>query len=194
MLNLLLFGPPGAGKGTQSTKLIERYGLIHLSTGDILRSEIAKKSVLGLEARKFIDAGKLVPDKTVIGMIACKLEEQPDARGFIFDGFPRTCEQAIALDKMLREKGTSISLMILLEVEYNELINRLLLRSDREGRTDDNKEIIEQRISLYKTVTEQVAGYYKKKGKLRSVDGAGSIEEIFERITEIIDQFNEEHV
>lgn len=189
MLNLLLFGPPGAGKGTQSEKLIQKYGLIHLSTGEILRSEIAKKSSLGLEAKRYIDKGKLVPDKTVIDMIAVKMDENPDAKGFIFDGFPRNCDQALALDRILEKRNTLISLMITLEVDYDELISRLLLRSEKEGRSDDTQDVIENRIKLYREVTEPVIEHYKELDKFRSVDGIGEVDEIFERITKVVEDF-----
>lgn len=189
MLNLLLFGPPGAGKGTQSEKLIQKYGLIHLSTGEILRSEIAKKSYLGLEAKNFIDKGKLVPDKTVIDMIAVKIDENPNAKGFIFDGFPRNCDQAMALDRILEKRNTLITLMVTLEVEYDELISRLLLRSEKEGRSDDTREVIENRIKLYKEVTEPVIEHYKKLKKFRSVDGIGEVDDIFERISKAVEDF-----
>src|ERR1700730_15059176 len=138
MLNLVLFGPPGAGKGTQSQKLIDKYGLIHLSTGDLLRSEIAQGTELGLEAKQLMDQGILVPDEVVIGMISSKLDANKKAKGFIFDGFPRTQEQASALDKLLVEKGTSISGMLALDVEYDELVRRILHRGEDSGRSDDN--------------------------------------------------------
>jgi adenylate kinase len=190
MLNLLLFGPPGAGKGTQSEKLIQKYGLIHLSTGEILRSEIARETTLGLEARKFIDQGKLVPDKTVIDMIAVKIDNNAGAKGFIFDGFPRNCDQALALDRILEERNTLITLMITLEVEYDELISRLLLRSEKEGRSDDTREVIENRIRLYREVTEPVIEHYKKLDKFRSVDGIGKVDEIFQRVVAAVEDFN----
>jgi adenylate kinase len=190
MLNLLLFGPPGAGKGTQSEKLIQKYGLIHLSTGEILRSEIARETTLGLEARNFIDQGKLVPDKTVIDMIAVKIDDNAGAKGFIFDGFPRNCDQALALDRILEERNTLISLMITLEVDYNELISRLLLRSEKEGRSDDTREVIENRIKLYREVTEPVIEHYKKLDKFRSVDGIGKVDEIFHRVVAAVEDFN----
>lgn len=190
MLNLLLFGPPGAGKGTQSEKLIQKYGLIHLSTGEILRSEIARKTTLGIEAKKFIDQGKLVPDRTVIDMIAVKIDDNAGAKGFIFDGFPRNCDQALALDRILEERETLITLMITLEVDYNELISRLLLRSEKEGRSDDTREVIENRIRLYREVTEPVIEHYKKLDKFRSVDGIGKVDEIFHRVVKAIEDFN----
>lgn len=189
MLNLLLFGPPGAGKGTQSEKLIQKYGLIHLSTGEILRSEITRETALGIEARKFIDQGKLVPDKTVIDMIAVKIDNNAGAKGFIFDGFPRNCDQALALDRILEERNTLITLMITLEVDYDELISRLLLRSEKEGRSDDTREVIENRIRLYREVTEPVIEHYKKLDKFRSVDGIGKMDEIFQRVVTAVEDF-----
>lgn len=189
MLNLLLFGPPGAGKGTQSEKLIQKYGLIHLSTGEILRSEITRETALGIEARKFIDQGKLVPDKTVIDMIAVKIDNNAGAKGFIFDGFPRNCDQALALDRILEERNTLITLMITLEVDYDELISRLLLRSEKEGRSDDTHEVIENRIRLYREVTEPVIEHYKKLDKFRSVDGIGKVDEIFQRVVTAVEDF-----
>jgi adenylate kinase len=150
MLNLVLFGPPGAGKGTQSQKLIEKYGLIHLSTGDLLRSEIAQGTELGLEAKKLMDNGILVPDEVVIGMIENKLLANKNARGFIFDGFPRTVAQAEALDRLLEEKNSPISGMIALEVNSGELEHRLLLRGRESGRPDDaNPEVISKRVKEY---------------------------------------------
>ena len=147
MINLVLFGPPGAGKGTQSQKLIEKYGLIHLSTGDLLRAEIAAQTELGLSAKKLMDQGILVPDEVVIGMIRNKIQENRKANGFIFDGFPRTVAQAEALDKMLQENGLSISGMIALEVNQAELVKRLLLRGQTSGRPDDqNEELVQKRV------------------------------------------------
>lgn len=190
MLNLVLFGPPGAGKGTQSQKLIEKYKLIHLSTGDILRSEIANNTALGLEAKKLMDQGILVPDEVVIGMISNKLDSEKDAKGFIFDGFPRTISQAEALDKLLQSKGSAISGMIALEVDNVELENRLLSRGKDSGRPDDaNVEIIRKRIEEYNSKTAPVANFYKSQGKYSSINGIGSIDEIFASISNQIDSF-----
>lgn len=187
MLNLVLFGPPGAGKGTQSQKLIEKFGLIHLSTGDLLRNEIAEGSGLGLEAKKLMDAGILVPDEVVIGMISNKLDANPNANGFIFDGFPRTVAQAEALDALLSNKNAPISGMIALEVNDQELEHRLLLRGQASGRADDaNPEVIRKRVKEYNEKTAPVAGYYKNQHKFKSVNGIGSIEEIFDAICTII--------
>ena len=188
MLNLVLFGPPGAGKGTQSNLLIERYGLVHLSTGDILRGEIASSTSLGLEAKKLMDQGLLVPDEVVIGMISSKLENNPDANGFIFDGFPRTTAQAEALDNLLEGKGTSISRMISLEVEDEELIRRLLLRGKDSGREDDrNEDIIANRIKEYNNKTAPLKDFYSSQNKLSEIQGIGSIEDISDHINRVID-------
>jgi adenylate kinase len=186
MLNLVLFGPPGSGKGTQSCHLIEKYQLEHLSTGDILRAEIANKTQLGLKAKAIMDRGELVSDEIVIGMIENKLLANQDAGGFIFDGFPRTVAQAEALDILLRGMGQEISMMISLEVEKDELVKRLLKRGEESGRADDNLETIENRIAVYHKQTTPVAEYYKKQGKLRPVKGTGSIEEIFASIVKTI--------
>ncbi|HVV54357.1 MAG TPA: adenylate kinase [Mucilaginibacter sp.] len=186
MLNLVLFGPPGAGKGTQSQKLIEKYGLVHLSTGDLLRSEIAQGTELGLEAKKLMDQGMLVPDAVVIGMISHKLDANRDAGGFIFDGFPRTVAQAEALDDLLASKGEGISGMIALEVDDEELEHRLLLRGKNSGRSDDaNPEIIRKRIKEYNDKTAPVADYYRGQDKFTSVNGIGTIDEIFGSISAV---------
>jgi adenylate kinase len=188
MLNIVLFGPPGAGKGTQSSNLIDKYKLVHLSTGDILRSEIAAGTRLGTEAKKLIDQGVLVPDEVVIGMISAKLDANPQAKGFIFDGFPRTTAQAEALDKMLKEKGTEISMMLALEVNDEELVKRLLNRGKDSGRSDDADEsIIRKRITEYNNKTAPLINYYKGQNKFFSVPGIGKVDEILSRLTKIID-------
>jgi len=180
MLNIILFGPPGSGKGTQSIKLIEEYGLKHLSTGDLLRSEISNKTPLGLEAKTLIDKGLLVPDEVVIGMISTALEANPQAEGFLFDGFPRTKEQAIALDKLLKLKQTEIEVVLALEVSEEELVKRLLNRGLTSGRTDDTNEgIIRDRIAEYRKKTSVVAEYYDQFDKVVKIKGEGSEEEIF---------------
>tara|TARA_Y100000589_G_scaffold78041_2_gene71794 strand:- start:2508 stop:3080 length:573 start_codon:yes stop_codon:yes gene_type:complete len=189
MLNLVLFGPPGAGKGTQSNILIKKYNLIHLSTGDILRSEISAGTKLGIEAKKLMDAGNLVPDEVVIGMISSKLDDNSNANGFIFDGFPRTTAQAKALDILLKDKETSITAMLSLKVEDNELINRLLNRGKDSGRADDqNESIITNRISEYNKKTAPLKNYYSSQNKLNEVEGSGSIEEIADKLSKIIDK------
>jgi adenylate kinase len=187
MLNIVLFGPPGSGKGTQSAKLIEKYHLVHLSTGDILRGEIAAQTPLGLEAKKKMDKGELVSDDIVIGMIGNKLDANASAKGFIFDGFPRTTAQAGALDKLLSEKKTAISVMLSLEVEKQELVDRLLNRGKDSGRADDQDlSVIENRIAVYNRETAVVADYYKAQGKFKAIHGMGSIDEIFNRLCEAI--------
>lgn len=189
MLNLVLFGPPGAGKGTQSEKIIEKYQLVHLSTGDILRAELKNETKLGIEAKKFMDKGELVPDDVVIGMIDKKLDENKDANGFIFDGFPRTEAQAQALDELLKQKGTEITAMIALEVEQEELEKRLLNRAKTSGRVDDqNIDIIRNRIDVYHKETAPVMDYYKFQNKFISVKGMGTIDEIFGRLSKAIDE------
>ena len=190
MLNLVLFGPPGAGKGTQSQKLIEKYGLIHLSTGDLLRGEITQGTALGLEAKKLMDKGILVPDEVVIGMINNKLDANKAAKGFIFDGFPRTVAQAAALDSLLETKETAISGMIALEVNDAELEHRLLLRGKDSGRPDDaNPEVIQKRIKEYNDKTAPVAEFYKNQNKFKSINGIGSVDEIFNSICAVIDAY-----
>jgi adenylate kinase len=190
MLNLVLFGPPGAGKGTQSQKLIEKHGLIHLSTGDLLRGEIAQGTVLGLEAKKLMDQGMLVPDEVVIGMIGHKLDANKDAKGFIFDGFPRTVAQAAALDELLKSKAAEISGMIALEVNDTELEHRLLLRGKDSGRPDDaNPEVIRKRIKEYNDKTAPVAEFYKRQDKFNSINGIGSINEIYDAICSVIENY-----
>ncbi|WP_031528919.1 adenylate kinase [Dyadobacter crusticola] len=184
MLNLILFGPPGAGKGTQSEKIIAKYNLIHLSTGDLLRSEIQAGSELGLRAKTLMDQGILVPDEVVIGMIDNKLKEHKDAAGFIFDGFPRTVKQAEALDQLLATYNESISVMVALSVSDDELLARLLNRGKTSGRPDDqNVELISKRIQEYNNKTRPVADYYEEQGKFVAIDGIGEIEHIFSEIT-----------
>jgi adenylate kinase len=190
MLNLVLFGPPGAGKGTQSQKLIEKYGLIHLSTGDLLRTEISQGTELGLEAKKLMDHGSLVPDEVVIGMISHKLDSNKDAKGFIFDGFPRTVAQAEALDHLLNNKNAPILGMIALEVTDVELEHRLLQRGKASGRPDDaHPEVIRKRIKEYNDKTAPVAGFYKSQHKFKSINGIGSIDEIFDAISAVINTY-----
>ena len=188
MLNLVLFGPPGAGKGTQSNLLIDKYNLVHLSTGDILRGEIEAGTALGLEAKALMDRGDLVPDEVVIGMISSKLNNSPSANGFIFDGFPRTAAQATALDNLLAEKGTAISAMLSLKVEDEELIRRLLTRGKNSGRADDqDKSIIANRINEYNNKTAPLKEFYAAQNKLSEVEGTGSIEDIATKVNEVID-------
>ena len=180
MFNLILFGPPGSGKGTQSEKLIENYGWIHLSTGNLLREEIARQTKLGLEAKAYIDKGQLVPDEVVIGMIRTLLDTNPQARGFLFDGFPRTVAQAEALDELLLEKGSSITLVLALQVGEEELVQRLMNRGKTSGRSDDTDvNIIRARIREYENKTAPVAHHYGKSGKVVDIKGEGSVDDIF---------------
>jgi len=189
MFNLILFGPPGSGKGTQSEKLIERYGLIHLSTGDLLRKERANQTQLGLEAKRYMDQGQLVPDEVVIGMIGSALDSNPQAEGFLFDGFPRTVAQAEALDRLLKEKNTEIAVVMALIVGEKELMERLLNRGKTSGRSDDiNESIIQARIAEYENKTAAVANYYGAFGKVMHIQGEGSIDDIFKKLCEQIDR------
>ena len=188
MFNLILFGPPGSGKGTQSEKLIAKYSLKHLSTGDLLRSQIAHQTPLGLEAKHFMDKGQLVPDEVVIGMISTALDQNPEVKGFLFDGFPRTAAQAEALDKLLEMRQSPISIMLALEVGEEELVGRLMKRGQTSGRSDDTDEsIIRNRITEYHHKTTAVADHYKQFDKVVLVKGEGTIDEIFDRISHEID-------
>jgi adenylate kinase len=189
MFNLVLFGPPGSGKGTQSEKLIERYGLVHLSTGDLLRKERKLRTPLGIEAQQFIDKGQLVPDEVVIGMISTALDENPKAKGFLFDGFPRTVAQAEALDKLLELKGSDISLVLCLDVDEEELIRRLVHRGKTSERSDDTDEAVQRkRQEVYKNETLPVAAYYARSKKVVNVNGLGEIDDVFSRLTAQIDK------
>ncbi len=188
MFNLILFGPPGSGKGTQSEKIIEKYNLVHLSTGDLLRSQIAQQTALGLEAKKLMDKGQLVPDEVVVGMISTALEENPNSKGFLFDGFPRTAAQAESLDKLLDFKKEPIKVMLALDVSEEELIKRILKRGETSGRSDDmDHDIIAARVAEYKNKTEAVADYYRQTDKVVMVPGEGSINDIFERLSNEIE-------
>jgi adenylate kinase len=189
MVNIVLFGPPGSGKGTQSEKIVEKFGLVHLSTGNLLRQEISDKTPLGVEARNFMDKGQLVPDEVVIGMIDSCLEKHANAKGFLFDGFPRTVAQAEALDKLLALKKTGICKVLALEVSEEELIKRLLKRGETSGRSDDtNEEVIRKRFAVYKGETEPVAAYYKTAGKLIRIKGEGSVDQIFDALSNCISE------
>ncbi len=189
---MVLFGPPGAGKGTQSEKIIERYNLTHISTGDLFRKHLGEGTALGLEAQRYMDNGKLVPDEVVIGMVDDKISATTDSNGFIFDGFPRTVPQAEALDKLLTSAGQSISVMISLEVPEEELKQRLRNRAKVSGRADDqDDEKIQTRIEEYRAKTLPVAAYYKTQGKLVMINGVGSIEDIFAGIRQVLDPLNQ---
>ena len=186
MLNIVLFGPPGSGKGTQSEKVIEKYGLIHISTGDLLREEVAAQTELGKQAKAIMDTGELVSDKIVIGMIRNTLEEQPGGAGFIFDGFPRTVDQARELRKALTDYDERVGVMISLEVPREELVKRLLKRGKETGRSDDKLETINNRIDVYNRQTIPVTYYYDKMHKHAAVEGTGSVDKIFDLIVEVI--------
>lgn len=189
MFNIILFGPPGSGKGTQSERLIDKYGLIHLSTGDLLRAEICNKTPLGIEAKNFIDNGQLVPDEVVIGIIDNSLEKNRGAKGFLFDGFPRTVNQAKALDKLLELKKSAIHLVVALDVSEEELIKRLLNRGVTSGRTDDtNEDVIRKRFAVYKNETAPVAAHYQKLGNLAPVHGENTIEDTFHAVCTEVDK------
>ena len=188
MLNLILFGPPGSGKGTQAKKLADHNNLLHISTGDLFRSEMKKETDLGKRAKSYINAGELVPDEVTIGMLRNKVKDHPEVEGFIFDGFPRTIPQAESLDKLMSEINTSISGLIALEVEEDEIVQRLLERGKTSGRKDDQDEsIIRSRIEVYRSETTPVYNYYDEKDRSYTVDGMGKIDEIFERLCTVID-------
>ena len=187
MLNIVLFGPPGAGKGTQSAKLIHAYQLVHLSTGDIFRANIKGGTELGTLAKNYMDQGQLVPDEVTIRMLESEANKSPDAKGYIFDGFPRTPAQAKALDQFLATKNTSITMMLALEVEEEELKKRLLLRGKDSGRADDiDPAVIQKRIDVYRNETEPVRDFYQEQKKYFGIDGIGSVDEIFERLCDVI--------
>lgn len=189
MLNLVLFGPPGAGKGTQSEKLIERYQLVHLSTGDIFRANIKGETELGKLAKSYMNKGELVPDEVTIAMLKSEAEKQPNANGFIFDGFPRTTAQAQALDDFLEERGNRIAGMLALEVPEEELKKRLKLRAETSGRVDDaDPQVIQNRIAVYQRETAPVAAFYQAQGKYTGINGLGSIGEISERLVAVVDK------
>lgn len=189
MFNLILFGPPGSGKGTQSAKITQTYQLQHISTGDLLRDEVSKQTPLGVEAQKYMDQGLLVPDEVVIGMISSKIDETPDARGFIFDGFPRTKAQAEALDKLLEFKNTQIQLLLSLQVPEDELTRRLLGRAAASGRSDDTEEVIVKRLKEYHAKTAAVENYYDTFGKVERIKGDGNIDETFKLLSREIDKY-----
>lgn len=189
MFNVILFGAPGSGKGTQSLKIVEKYEIKHLSTGDLLRSEIQDQTPLGKEAKQFMDNGLLVPDAVVIGMISSCIEKNKGTKGFLFDGFPRTEAQAEALDKLLKLNNAQINIVLALEVSEDELVSRLLERGKTSGRSDDaNEEIIRSRIVEYRKKTEAVADYYKQFEKVKYIPGEGSVEDIFASLSDALEE------
>ncbi|MCC8095444.1 MAG: adenylate kinase [Tannerellaceae bacterium] len=190
MLNIVIFGAPGSGKGTQSERIIQEFGLDHISTGDVLRAEIKGGTELGRIASEYIEKGQLVPDELIIDMLAKVLDSKENSKGVIFDGFPRTIPQAKALKKMLNERNTDVTVMLNLQVEDEELINRLLERGKVSGRSDDNLETIQSRLKVYHTQTAPLAEYYIQEGKHAAIKGVGTIEEIFASIKEAVNSVN----
>lgn len=189
MVNLILFGPPGSGKGTQAEKLVEKYNLLHISTGDLFRYEMGNDTELGLKAKEYIAKGELVPDSITTGMLKNKVDANPDVPGYIFDGYPRNTIQSESLDEILSEKGEAVSILLSLDVNDEEIIKRILNRGKTSGRSDDNDEsIIRNRIEVYKSETTPVFDFYAKSNKSKMINGIGSIEEIFDRLCAEIDQ------
>lgn len=190
MVNFLIFGPPGSGKGTQSVRLAEKFNLVHLSTGDMLRAEIAAGTDLGKKMSSIMSKGELVPDEVVIEMIAAKIDKTKGSAGFLFDGFPRTVAQTVALEKMLNDRKMKIDCMLVLDVDHDELVKRLILRADQSGRPDDkDPAVIENRIDVYKSKTEPIINYCRTKGLYVPVNGVGSIDDIFVRLSDQMKKF-----
>ena len=188
MLNIILFGAPGCGKGTQAARIKEKYNINHISTGEVIRGEIARGTELGKSMQSYIESGRLAPDSIVIGMIRNYLKEHRDAAGNIFDGFPRTTAQAEEFDRILAEDGESVNVMVYMDVPEEELVKRILLRGKDSGRADDASEVvIRNRISVYREQTAVVADHYDKQGKYAAIDGVGSMDEVFDRICGVID-------
>lgn len=187
MLNIIIFGPPGCGKGTQSSKITEKYKLIHISTGDIIRKEIKSGSEFGIQLKSIVEKGELVPYELIIKILESALVKKNNSNGFIFDGFPRTIEQAIDLDNILAKDNTSISMVLSLKVEDNVVVERLLKRAQIEGRKDDTEDVIKNRLKIYKAETFPLIERYKEQDKYFEVEGCNSIDEIFECASEIID-------
>ena len=185
MVNFLIFGPPGSGKGTQSVRLAEKFNLLHLSTGDMLRAEITAGTELGKKMSLIMSKGELVPDAVVIEMIAHKIDSSKGTAGFLFDGFPRTVAQTVSLEKMLNDRGMKINQMLVLDVDHDELVKRLIARAEQSGRPDDkDPAVIENRIDVYKEKTEPIINYCNEKGLYQPVNGMGSIDDIFKRLAD----------
>src|SRR5512133_471424 len=190
MVNFLIFGPPGSGKGTQSVRLAEKFNLLHLSTGDMLRAEITAGTELGKKMSSIMSKGELVPDEVVIEMIAKKIDGSKGNAGFLFDGFPRTVSQTISLENMLEERGMKIDSMLVLDVDHDELVKRLIARAELSGRPDDSDPaVIENRIAVYREKTEPIIDYCSKKGIYQPVNGMGTIDQIFKRLSEKVSRF-----
>ncbi len=187
MFNFIIFGPPGSGKGTQSIKIAEKYNLAHISTGDIFRKNIREKTELGHKVKSIIESGELVPDELLIDILEDAMNQHANVKGFVFDGFPRTCRQASDFDDLLNKRNEKVSLVLALDVDDNEIIGRLLKRAEMEGRPDDTKEVIENRLSVYNKQTQPLIKFYTKQNKFTSVSGIGSVEDIFNSICAVID-------
>lgn len=187
MFNLILFGPPGSGKGTQSMRIAEKYNLVHISTGDIFRREIRNKTTLGLKVQSIIEKGELVPDDLLVDILRSALQQAGNPAGFVFDGFPRTLRQAGDLDKLLGETGEEVTVVLALDVDEEEIVTRLLKRAQLEGRKDDTEEVIRNRMHVYHSQTHPLMEYYDRQGKFISLHGVGSIDDIFNSICKEID-------
>lgn len=188
MFNLILFGPPGSGKGTQAAKIAEKYGFAHVSTGEIFRSEMRNETPLGVKVKGIVERGELVPDEVLVEILEAGIAKHEDADGIIFDGYPRTLQQAKDMDTIMEKRNDTIDLVLALEVDDEEIIKRLLKRAELEGRKDDTREVIENRIEVYNNQTQPLIDYYKEKGLFRSVNGIGTIDEIFESICREVDK------
>jgi len=189
MFNLVIFGPPGAGKGTQATKIAEKYKLAHISTGDLFRYEIKNETELGVKVKKIVDSGELVPDELLIDLLKSGMAKFEDVNGIIFDGFPRTIRQAEDLDVLLNESDDAVTLTLALDVDQEELVKRILHRAQKQNRVDDTEEIIQNRLKVYDAQTSPLIEYYKEQGKFESVRGMGTIDEISEKLCEVIDKY-----
>ncbi|MCH2022828.1 MAG: adenylate kinase [Saprospiraceae bacterium] len=188
MLNLILFGPPGSGKGTQAVKLVEKYNLIHISTGDLFRREKKNNSAIWAEVQSYIDKGELAPDSITFRLLKAEMDKTPDSVGYILDGFPRNVDQATSLDEFMKNQGTSVSVLVELIVPDHEVVNRITGRGKIEGRKDDqDPQIVQNRIDVYKSQTAPVADHYDQLGKTKRIDGLGTVEEIFDRICKVLD-------